>query len=149
MQQMTLSNFAAFSKIIDKAWYFMRIVCWQTILLKIIPYFFRKFGKMSENLSSAAVVSGALGVKYQNLLNWLIYYWNLFWWPWSNCNVTKKWVGDIIEPWHEICNNVVCATSKGSDQPAHMRSLIRAFSSHLNILWLLNYWLIIIWSLWA
>ena len=31
----------------------------------------------------------------------------------------------IIEPRHEISNNVVCATSKASDQPAHMRSLIR------------------------
>ena len=36
-----------------------------------------------------------------------------------------------IEMQHEISNNVVCATSKGSDQPAHMRSLIRAFASHL------------------
>ena len=37
---------------------------------------------------------------------------------------------------HEISNNVVCATSKGSDQPAHVRSLIRAFASpsRLNIL---------------
>ena len=39
-----------------------------------------------------------------------------------------------IEPQHEITNNVVCAPSKGSDQPAHMRSLIRAFASRLNIL---------------
>ena len=31
-------------------------------------------------------------------------------------------------------NNVVCATSKGSDQPVHTRSLIRAFASRLNIL---------------
>ena len=37
----------------------------------------------------------------------------------------------IIEPWHEISNNVVCGTSKASDQPAHM---IRAFASHLNML---------------
>ena len=37
-------------------------------------------------------------------------------------------------PQHEISNNVVCATSKGSDQPAHMRSLIRAFADRLNIL---------------
>ena len=37
-------------------------------------------------------------------------------------------------PRHEISNNVVCATSKGSDQPAHTRSLIRAFASRLNIL---------------
>ena len=39
-----------------------------------------------------------------------------------------------FEPWHNISYNVVCATSKGSDQPAHTRSLIRAFASHLNIL---------------
>ena len=37
------------------------------------------------------------------------------------------------EPRHEISNNVVCATSKGSDQPAHMHSLFRAFTSRLNI----------------
>ena len=45
----------------------------------------------------------------------------------------------------EISNNVVCATSKGSDQPAHMHSLIliRAFASRL-ILWILSYWLNII-----
>ena len=36
------------------------------------------------------------------------------------------------EPWHEISNNVVCATSKGSDQHAHTRRLIRAFASHLK-----------------
>ena len=40
---------------------------------------------------------------------------------------------NIIEPVHEISNNVVCATSKVSDQPAHTHSLIRAFASHLNI----------------
>ena len=33
-----------------------------------------------------------------------------------------------IEPVHEISNNVVCATRKASDQPAHMRSLIRALN---------------------
>ena len=42
---------------------------------------------------------------------------------------------------HEIYNNVVCATSKASYQPAHMRSLIRAFASRLNIQWLLSYWM--------
>ena len=39
-----------------------------------------------------------------------------------------------FEPVHEISNNLVCATSKASDQPAHMRSLIRAFASRLSIL---------------
>ena len=36
----------------------------------------------------------------------------------------------LNEPVHEISNNVVhvCATSKASDQPAHTRSLIRAFA---------------------
>ena len=38
----------------------------------------------------------------------------------------------LIEPVHEISNNVACATSKASDQPAHTRSLIRAFSSSLE-----------------
>ena len=37
-----------------------------------------------------------------------------------------------LEPRHEISNIVVCATSKGSDQPAHTRSLIRAFVCRLN-----------------
>ena len=40
----------------------------------------------------------------------------------------------IIEPLHEIFNNVVSATSKASDQPVHTRSLIRAFASRLNII---------------
>ena len=40
----------------------------------------------------------------------------------------------IYEPVHEIFNNVVCVTSKASDQPAHMRSLIRAFVNGLIIL---------------
>ena len=34
----------------------------------------------------------------------------------------------LNEPVHEISNNLVCATSKGSDQPA-----IRAFASRLSI----------------
>ena len=42
--------------------------------------------------------------------------------------------GKLYEPVHEISNNVVYATSKGSDQPAHARSLIRAFASLLSIL---------------
>ena len=37
-------------------------------------------------------------------------------------------------PRHESSKNVVCATSKASDQPAHTRSLIRAFASRLNII---------------
>ena len=40
----------------------------------------------------------------------------------------------IIEPRHEISNNVVCAPIKASDQPVHTRSLMRDFASRLNIL---------------
>ena len=40
----------------------MRIVCWQTILMKYHTFFFQKLRKMSQNLSSAAVVIGALRV---------------------------------------------------------------------------------------
>ena len=40
----------------------MRIVCWQTILLKYHTLFFQKLEKMSQNLSSAAIVIGALRV---------------------------------------------------------------------------------------
>ena len=49
-------------------------------------------------------------------------------------SVLNSYPKDIIEPRHEISNNVVCATSKDSDQPAHTRSLIRAFADRLNIL---------------
>ena len=38
------------------------------------------------------------------------------------------------DPVCEISNNVVCATSKASDQPAHTCSLIRAFASGFSIL---------------
>ena len=55
----------------------------------------------------------------------------------STTNYTTQadtYVKDIkFEPVHEISNNVVCATSKASDQPAHPCSLIRAFASRLNI----------------
>ena len=40
----------------------MKIVCWQTILMKYYTLFFRKLRKMWQNLSSAAVMIGALRV---------------------------------------------------------------------------------------
>ena len=73
---------------------------------------------------------------------------------WSFCKLFTLFLGALIsfwlylnlpEPVHEISNKVVCATSKASDQPAHTRSLIRAFTSRLTILWLLSYWLNTIW----
>ena len=44
------------------------------------------------------------------------------------------WASAQFELQHEISNNVVYATSKTSDQPAHTRSLIRAIASRWNIL---------------
>ena len=52
----------------------------------------------------------------------------------ENYPACKELTGLIYEPGHDISNNVVCATSKASDQPAHTRSLVRAFASRLNIL---------------
>ena len=46
--------------------------------------------------------------------------------------MVKDFEAKTNEPQHEISNNVLCATSKASDQPAHMLSLIRAFASRLK-----------------
>ena len=35
----------------------------------------------------------------------------------------------LYEPQHEISNNVVCADTKASDQPAHICNLIKAFAT--------------------
>ena len=40
--------------------------------------------------------------------------------------------------WVYTCG--ICGCSEGLDQPAHMGSLIWAFASRLNILWVLSYW---------
>ena len=61
----------------------------------------------------------------QNNMKWLV---SLMAYNFSLCPTNGN------EPVHEISNNKVCATSKASDQPAHMRSLIRAFASCLRIL---------------
>ena len=44
------------------------------------------------------------------------------------------WIISLNEPLHEISNNVVCATSRASDQLARTLSLIRDIASRLNIL---------------
>ena len=45
----------------------MRIVCWQTILMKYHTLLFSKIRKDAQNLSSAAVVIGAL-IQYTEIL---------------------------------------------------------------------------------
>ena len=48
----------------------------------------------------------------------------------NSLNLLSKII--TYEPCHEITNNVVCATNKGSDQSAHTRSLIIAFAYRLS-----------------
>ena len=52
------------------------------------------------------------------------------------------------DPRHGVSNNAVRATSKGSDQPAHTRRLIRAFASRLNNPWFICYWPYTIFKRW-
>ena len=56
-----------------------------------------------------------------------------------NCLIAVHFYNIEYVPVHEIPDNVVCATSKASDQPARTRSLIGAFASRLCILCLLSY----------
>ena len=62
---------------------------------------------------------------------------------WKQQLLFNTWVElfsqQISEPRHEISNNVVSATNKGSNQTVRTRSLIRAYASRLKIIWLLNY----------
>ena len=53
---------------------------------------------------------------------------------WQMLMPGKSGLLPIYEPWYEIFNNVVWATTQASDQPAHLRSLIRAFACSLSIL---------------
>ena len=71
-------------------------------------------------------------ISSRNLISWFYFF------------ITLIWIQ--YEPQHEISNNVVYATNKASDQPAHTPSLIRAFACCLTILGVLSYWLNIIWS---
>ena len=56
----------------------------------------------------------------------------------SSSSVMSVWpcisIQCISDLQHDISNNVVCATSKGSDKLAHTHSLTRAFASVLDIL---------------
>ena len=49
-------------------------------------------------------------------------------------HINEYFINKAYEPVHEMSNNVICTISIDSDQPAHTRSLIRAFACRLNIL---------------
>ena len=59
---------------------------------------------------------------------------------------------DISEPAHCKTYNKTCATSENSDQPAHLRSLMRVFAARMKKAWVLSYPLSAqqrLWSNWA
>ena len=107
-------------------------------ILCLICYFWNS--SKIWNCPLLQIIGGALWVKYirigclshskQQSLRWAwlhIYASSLE--PWNTWRNETRAKLIRFEPWHEISNNVVCATSKASDQPAHMSSLIRAFAS--------------------
>ena len=100
-----------------------------------LPFFVYAFS------DSSAENTRALFATYQTFVFWL-----------KNVTKTKSFrleplltnlpvslVMYMTRPRHEIFHNVVCVTSKASDQPAHTLGLIRAFANHLNILCVLSY----------
>ena len=109
--------------------------------IKFILYFGDKktwtADRLYESLSSGCAQNSLLGYLY------LLEFWiqGLLEYIYLVCSAANT-----DEPWHEISNNVVCATSKGSDLLVHIHSLIRAFASRLNIQWILSYWPNSIWS---
>ena len=52
----------------------------------------------------------------------------------------------LVEPRHEISNNMACAANKASDQPVQMHSLIRASAYRFSVILMLSYRPNIIWS---
>ena len=52
----------------------------------------------------------------------------------SRYTAVMHFLNQLRRPQDEISNNVVCVSTKGLDQPAHMCSLIRAFASRLKLL---------------
>ena len=111
------------------------VVCWITIKIKVSKYdprfeIFNNVVYATSKASDQPAHMRSLIRAFASRLNILSV---LSYWP------NSIWA-HMIEPRHELYNNVVYATSKASDQPAYMRSLIRAFASCLNILWLSSYW---------
>ena len=49
--------------------------------------------------------------------------------------VTKKTVRNALDPAHEIMVLITKATSEGSGEPAHPRSLARAFAVRTHEVW--------------
>ena len=90
---------------------------------------------IASNLSSDGRFVIARSFKPEDILRWDIVHADPYMdYKASDYSEDFQEEGIINEPVHEISNNMVCATNKASDQPAHMRSLIWAFASRLNIL---------------
>ena len=123
---------------------FMGLHLWLLYFLIILTYYFRCILWLYQMLEFLIISNQVSSIMHFN--NWRL---SPIPSPSPLPPTQKVHVASLLcryEPRHEISNNVVCATSKGSDQPADTRSLIRALASRLNILWLLSYWPNIIWS---
>ena len=87
----------------------MRIVCWQTIIMKHHTLFFLKIGKMSQNLSSAAVVICVLMVKYIHQLSlpqsdvWKELYTGTFFKNTKLYHLAKTWIVPLWESVIVLC----------------------------------------------
>ena len=94
MQQTTILNFSAFSKITNKAWFSWESYAGRWFSCNIMPYFCLKLGKMLQNLSSAAVLIGALSVNSQWL--WVLIssctYLQCGIWVWYMEAILVRWV---------------------------------------------------------
>ena len=69
---------------------------------------------------------------------------------WNKCHIHSKNL-NILDMWTKISDFQQCGMCdqqrlRPACAPAHTGSLIRAFPSNLNILWILSYWPDIIWS---
>ena len=64
---------------------------------------------------------------------------------WSLMKIEAIW----FEPPHDKTNKMPCASSKDSDQPGHLPSLIRVFAVRMKKAWVLSYQLRARWRLWS
>ena len=53
----------------------------------------------------------------------------------NRCNLNSK-TGSITGQYMRILECIIEATSEGSDEPAHLRSLARAFAFCIHLLWM-------------
>ena len=73
-------------------------------------------------------VTPTASIPFIQTLHTYMHPWQVYWGKGQFIYIVSPYryvnIQSVFEPRREISNNVVCATSKASDQPVHMRSLI-------------------------